>query len=392
MKTYDIAILGASISGAALAACLGTAGLSVALVDKARFPRRKACGEGLSNVALESLERMGFEMSAAVESGLPYYTYRIDLGEHSYEFARGRERRLKGVGVQRTILDRILFDRASGFPTVDTYCEASVTGIERCEQGCNVSLSTGDRLSANRLILADGANSPSATMLGIPVRRKAEPLWGISFILEGSFSRVTGEVVVILKDGYEINCTPVSQSRLNVTILTKRKPVKALQDSVVRERLLEEATEKSFFTGHPMEKPLQVGPVSASRRAYVWDTVMLVGDAAENLDPVAGMGMTHGMLMAEIAAECLIAIHKEGLAVEIALARYAELAGRMSRSYRGFTRLTASLLRNPARRFLLPALSSTILPGLIRSALDDAPMKWVETQTISRSVLNLAGV
>jgi flavin-dependent dehydrogenase len=47
MKSFDVAILGASISGATLAARLGMDGVSVALVDKYDFPRRKACGEGL---------------------------------------------------------------------------------------------------------------------------------------------------------------------------------------------------------------------------------------------------------------------------------------------------------------------------------------------------------
>ena len=229
-------------------------------------------------------------------------------------------------------------------------------------------------------------------MLGIPVKRKAEPLWGISFILEGSYRRFAGEVVVLLKDGFEVNCTPVSPSRLNVTFLTKREQVKALQDPRVLDGLLAEAMKKSFFSGHPMEKPLQVGPVSAARRGYVWDSVMLVGDAAENLDPIAGMGMTHGVLMAELAAECLISILKGGADADAALARYAEQAGKMSRSYRGFTRLTASLLRHPARNYLLPVLSSTFLPAMIRSALDHAPSESSVIPDFSKSFLNLAGV
>ncbi|MGB6222194.1 NAD(P)/FAD-dependent oxidoreductase [Haloferula sp.] len=392
MKTYDVAIVGASISGASLAACLGQSGRSVALIDKACFPRRKACGEGLSNVALDALGRMGFKMGAAVDSGLPYYAYRLDLGRRSYEFATGRERRLKGVGVQRMILDQVLLDRASSLPSVVMYGGMAVCGIERDSQGCSVSMSTGDRVVAKQLVLADGANSACGKMLGIPVRRTAEPLWGISFILEGSYSRFAGEVVVILKDGFEINCTPVSPTRLNVTFLTKREHVKRLQDPAVRERLLAEAMRKTFFSGHPLEPPLQVGPVSTARRGYVWNSIMMLGDAAENLDPIAGMGMTHGVLMAEIAAECLISIHRDGVDPQKALVRYAKLAGKMSRSYRGFTRLTASLLRSPARRYLLPVLSSTFLPGMVRSALDDDPGQTSAHPTISKSVLQIAGV
>lgn len=385
-------IVGASISGASLAACFGRAGLAVALVDKASFPRRKACGEGLSNVALAALERMGFEMGDAVDSGLSYYAYRIDIEGSSYEFATGRERRLRGIGMQRTVLDRALLDQASRHGSVFPLCGVAVRGVREDSQGYCVSLSNGQTVRGTHLVLADGANSACGRMLGIPVQRKANPLWGISFVLEGSFSRFAGEVVVILKDGFEVNCTPVGPSRLNVTFLAKREKVKVLQEPARRARLLAEAKEKSCFTGQSTGEPLQVGPVGTARRGYVHGSVMLVGDAAENLDPIAGMGMTHGILMAEMAAECLISVCRDGAESGIALARYAERAGRMGRSYRGFTRLTASLLRSPARRVLLPALSATFLPGLIRSSLDEDSTWESQAPAFPKGILSLAGV
>ncbi len=45
---YDVAIIGASLSGCFLALKLAEKGVSVALIDKEKFPRRKPCGEGLS--------------------------------------------------------------------------------------------------------------------------------------------------------------------------------------------------------------------------------------------------------------------------------------------------------------------------------------------------------
>ncbi|MCH7224714.1 NAD(P)/FAD-dependent oxidoreductase [Haloferula sp. A504] len=392
MRSYDVVIVGASVSGASLAACLGKAGLAVALVDKASFPRRKACGEGLSNVALAALGRMGFEMGDVVDSGLPYYAYRIDLEGRSHEFATGRERRLRGIGMQRTLLDQALLDQASRLPAVSSICGVAVSGVREDPEGYVVSLSTGQTLRGRHLVLADGASSPCGRMLGIPVHRKANPLWGMSFILEGSFSRFAGEVVVILKEGFEVNCTPVSPSRLNVTFLAKREKVRALQDPRLRARLLAEAKEKSCFTGQAMGKPLQVGPVGTARRGYAHGSVMLVGDAAENLDPIAGMGMTHGILMAEMAAESLIPVCRDGVESGPSLARYAGRAGRMGRSYRGFTRLTASVLRSPARRVLLPALSATFLPGVIRSSLDEDSTWESHAPAFPKRILSLAGV
>ncbi len=391
MKKYDVAIIGASVSGGTLASCLGRGGLSVALIDRGSFPRRKACGEGLSNVALEALVRMGFEVSPAIELGLPYYGYRMDLGSRSYAFASGRKTLLKGVGVQRFNLDSMILGSAAACPTVSTLLETSPSVIERHAGGYFLKLPDGKVISARQLVLADGANSKNAALLGIPVRRNAKPLWGISFIMEGTYREITGEVVVILKNGFEINCTPVSKNRLNVTFLTEKPGVKPLQDPAIRDSLLAEAMEKSHFSGNPLGKPLQVGPVSAARRPYVHESIMLLGDATENLDPVAGMGMTHGILMAEIAADCILSHFQKGVPLGTAHYEYARRSAQMSRPYRGFTRLTASLLRSPARRVLLPLLSATMLPGVIRKALDEDLEQSPHPSSLPKHFLSLVG-
>jgi 2-polyprenyl-6-methoxyphenol hydroxylase-like FAD-dependent oxidoreductase len=371
MKLFDVAILGASISGASLGACLGMEAVEVALIDKDRFPRRKACGEGLSNIGIDALKRMGLESAKTLSAGVPYYQYRIDMGAREVPFASTRNRSLKGIGIERYHLDAQLIGQAMAQPSVAGYFESGVTGIDRTDSGYSVHLSSGEEIHSKLLVLADGGHSPGAGYLGIPKVRKDPPMWGISFILEGEYLRQPGEVVVLLKDGFEINCTPVSDSRLNVTFLTLRDRVKSLQDESVRAALLAEACLHTGFTGRPMEAPLQVGPVSPTKRPYFSDSALLLGDAAETLDPVAGMGMTHGILMAEIASQSLLSILKEGKPVEVAFRDYAERAEAMSRPFRGFTRLTASLFRSPARRFLVPTLASTFLPGMIRTALDD---------------------
>jgi flavin-dependent dehydrogenase len=45
---YDIAIVGAGPAGSSAAIRLATSGQSVLLIDKARFPRHKLCGEFVS--------------------------------------------------------------------------------------------------------------------------------------------------------------------------------------------------------------------------------------------------------------------------------------------------------------------------------------------------------
>ena len=54
-------VVGAGPAGAAAAIQLQRAGLSVMAIDKARFPRDKCCGDGLTTLALRELETLGLD-------------------------------------------------------------------------------------------------------------------------------------------------------------------------------------------------------------------------------------------------------------------------------------------------------------------------------------------
>ena len=60
----DVIVVGAGPSGATTAYYLAQAGLNVLLLEKARFPREKVCGDGLTPRAVKSLIAMGVDVSA----------------------------------------------------------------------------------------------------------------------------------------------------------------------------------------------------------------------------------------------------------------------------------------------------------------------------------------
>src|SRR3954463_14134715 len=62
--TTDVAVVGGGPAGVAAAVTLARAGRDVVLVDKARFPRDKCCGDGLTTGALRRLEALGLRPEA----------------------------------------------------------------------------------------------------------------------------------------------------------------------------------------------------------------------------------------------------------------------------------------------------------------------------------------
>src|SRR5580698_4023233 len=57
--TYDALIIGAGPGGATAGLLLARAGWSVAIVERAHFPRRKVCGEFISATSLPLLHHIG---------------------------------------------------------------------------------------------------------------------------------------------------------------------------------------------------------------------------------------------------------------------------------------------------------------------------------------------
>ena len=68
---FDAVVLGGGPGGATAALLLARAGWSVAVIERARFPRRKVCGEYLSATNFPLLRRLGVAEDFLKSAGPP---------------------------------------------------------------------------------------------------------------------------------------------------------------------------------------------------------------------------------------------------------------------------------------------------------------------------------
>ncbi len=164
MLTADVAVVGGGPAGAAASITLARAGRDVVLVDKARFPRDKCCGDGLTAGALRHLERLGLD-----PANVPSWTV-VDGVVVRSPSGRTASFPMPGDGVyaavaRRVDLDAALLDvaRAAGVKVLDGHALRDAT-----EHQDRIVLDVdglGD-VHARYAVGADGMWSPLRKALG----------------------------------------------------------------------------------------------------------------------------------------------------------------------------------------------------------------------------------
>ena len=348
----DVAVVGASLAGAATAIHLAEAGHRVVVLERHAEDRRKACGEGLFPRGVAQLERLGL-LDEIQRLGQPLAGVRFHAGEHVAE-ARFGGGGATGLGIQRAHLDPLLRARAREVG-VDLRPGVSVRSLlVEGNRLCGVRTASGDEVRARVVVAADGLRSRLRTQAGLD-RPASTTRYGVSAHVRlpanaGPF------VDVHFEDGFEVYVTPVGGRVVNVAMLLRRRAMPRFAG-----RLAEAFEEVLGASGVlPVgaalaDEPLAAGPFPA-RSLRAWrQNLVLVGDAAGFLDAISGEGMSTTLVSAR---RCALAVS------EYLVSGSAGDAG----AFRRYDRSRRSLVRN-ADLLARVSLALSSRPALARHAV-----------------------
>ncbi len=158
MERVDVLVAGAGPAGSATAIHLARAGVRVVLLDRARFPRDKPCGGGLTGRALRAIP---VDPAPVVEHLVDRFELRLDYGRR---FERGGERPLIHM-TQRRRLDAFLAEQAAS-AGADFRDGTRVERLEIGDDGVLVETPDGP-IRADVVVGADGANGVVARAAGL---------------------------------------------------------------------------------------------------------------------------------------------------------------------------------------------------------------------------------
>ncbi len=315
-KEFDVLIIGSGPAGAACAIALGNSGLSVAILDKAVFPRDKICGDALSVDVVNQLGLLPGNLSTRfqeLDSKLSSYGVRIFAPNLQYidlPFVhKGKEK--CGYLCPRFDFDQLMVEELKQFDNVATLEDCTVERVEKTATG--VSVYTNQGLFTSKIIAgADGAQSVVARQLGSFRPDRQHYSAGLRVYYEGitSFQESHFIEMYFFRDvlpGY-LWIFPLSNNRANVGIgmLSSVVSKKRINLKTILKSLIENNPHlrERFIGARPLEVAKGYGlPLGSKKRKISGDRFLLLGDAASLIDPFTGEGIGNAIRSGRVAAD-----------------------------------------------------------------------------------------
>ena len=293
MTRYDAIVVGAGPAGSTTGYRLASAGARVLLLDRARFPRDKPCGGG---VTLRAARELPFSVEPVVE-------HVVTVGELRLRFGRTATRGQGGplaYMTQRRRLDHFLVERAvaAGAELRDG---VKVTSVETDGAGATV-VADGRRVGARVVLGADGVNGVTARALALGGNKS------VGVALEGNLpypkadeERYRGRFVVELgtvPGGYGWAFPKGDHVNFGVGGWESEGPRLRQHLEALCEHHGVRARELEGVRGYRL-------PCRAADSRLARGNALLLGDAAGLVDPLTGDGMFEAFLSGRLAAEAV---------------------------------------------------------------------------------------
>lgn len=359
---YDVVIVGAGPAGSTLAWRLASQGVQTLLLDSARFPREKVCGDFVEPRGLSVLEKMGCLQLVEATSPLPIEYSSTYVDSNRCYVGRipfyGVHKHLPPHGyiVPRDILDKVILETAVAAGAAVRQ-ETYVPDFRTDKNGVTVDASCrGTRVVyRGRIIVgADGVNSVVARKAGLLVndprhialsqRAYADGYEGeigeAAFFFDGEFFPGYGWMF------------PMSNGRVNLGVGVLKETCQ--RAGIAVPRLFRDFFEK-LKRNHPRCGKLKLvrPPIGGIVKTYggagpnYFDKGLLIGDAGCFVDPMTGEGITSAMESALIASQVIVRALRKGHLNLPSFSGYEKAYRSYFDPSMIFADLCASALRNP---------------------------------------------
>lgn len=345
----DVLVVGAGPAGSIAALALARAGVRVRLIDRAKFPRDKLCGDTVNPGSLALLDSVGLG-NRIRPLGIPVRGMTV-TGPNGARVDADYPVGVAGVALTRRILDHTLVDAAIA---AGAYFDDGTTVVRsvasRPDRVCGATVRSGGSshdIRATVVIAADGRASRLGSTLTLS-RFAARPRrWAFGAYFDGVAVGTRGEMHV-RTDGY-LGIAPLAGGIANVCVVRSlaEPPLRPLSSSVspsarwegvIADAVASDAhLRERFANARRVSAVTVLGPLAVDASAAGVPGLLLAGDAAGFVDPMTGDGLRFALRGGLLAAEAAM---RE---IETGVAQHAALAAARRREFTGKWRVNRAL-------------------------------------------------
>ena len=293
MKKFDIIVIGAGPAGSSCATLCAEGGLDVMILEAARFPRDKVCGDCLNPAVWPILDRLGVSSRVRKLSSSSPQLIRFSIAGH-----RSMELPLRSSPgefvVRRRDLDALLVERAieQGAVFQDG---TPITSLRKIKDCWEVTTSQGMIMRARRIVAADGRNST----VGRHLRMLASPLKDSRIGLQTHIPHPSGYDGAIemhlYRNGYG-GLADLGHGLANLCLVANEGSMRKLRKEA-----------ESHYQVNSALAWRSITPIARSgARHLAKDGVFLCGDAAFVVEPFTGEGIAFALRTGSLLARILV--------------------------------------------------------------------------------------
>jgi len=336
IEKFDVVIVGGGMVGSAVACSLGNSSLKVAVIESTTpqpFSPEQAHDLRVSALSIASkniLATVGAWDGIVARRFCPFKRMRVWETAGDTEFCSDDINYPElGYIVENRITQLALLDRLQEFDNIELICPSTITKINySIGEDSLLELEDGRQLSTKVLVAADGGQSRVRQVVGLGVTSWDYKQHALVIYIETAYEQQDITWQRFLPSGPQA-FLPLTGHYGSIVWYNSPDEVKRLKD------LNYDALKEELLSAFPdclgqVNKVLGVASFPLKRQHaqnYVKPGVVLVGDAAHMINPLAGQGVNIGLLDAAALGEVLIDAAKKGLALGdlSVLKRYEQL-------------------------------------------------------------------